>query len=139
MGQPDGFGRPPRRPPRTAVRHRRDRSAAEPRRRFWPIALIAVVLSALTALAARTLLWLPPKKVGAVRALALLIGFNELVVIAALLGLLLTSDRWRPKLEERLSPRWVRWLWPLLMTLVVLSYASLAPIYLMALIKIQRR
>jgi hypothetical protein len=63
----------------------------------------------------------------------------DVVIVTSLLVLLCSPARALPKRWEWLFPLRGRWAWYLLVSVVVLAYASLAPVSLMVLIRTIKR
>src|SRR5687767_12624882 len=82
--------------------------------------------------------WIPQRNTGSTRGLAVLFIVSDILVGAAMVGLLLTRERFPPKRLEWLFPLRGKWLWCTLFSLTVAAYAALAPVFLFFLASLRR-
>src|SRR5207248_6433272 len=73
---------------------------------------------------------LPHRSPAALRGMAVAFMGVDVLVVAALIGLLLVRDSWPPKSIERFLPVTARWSWRILLAIVILAYFALGPSFL---------
>src|SRR5947199_3474892 len=73
---------------------------------------------------------MPHRSPAALRGMAVAFMSVDVLVVAALIGLLLVRDQWPPKIIERYFPLTARWSWTILMAVVILAYFALGPGFL---------